>query len=129
MSRLSIVSGMNTLGEKVIRVPVRASRTARRTRRRAGHEVHRFGVGARVPRVRTPADEDDLGAVADVLDLADLLREDRARVVAPHALGVAAIQHREADVGVQPAFRIEHELGIGGEPGRELEAGRLGDLP
>ena len=48
-------------------------------------------------------------------------------VVAPQALGVAAVEDREAHRRVEPALRREHELGIGGEAGCEDEALRLGD--
>ena len=89
----------------------------------------RLDLGARSTRRSSAGPTSTTSAPSPtLLDLADLLREDRAGVVAAEALGVGAVEHREADVRVEPALGVEHELGVDREPGRELEAGGLGDL-
>ena len=78
-----------------------------------------------VPRGGAAADVDDLGAVVDLLGAGrrDALGEHRAGVVAAEALGVGAVEDREAQAGVEPALGVERELGVDREPGREREAG------
>ena len=49
-------------------------------------------------------------------------------IVAAEALGVAAVEHREAQRRVEPALGVEGELGVDREAGGQREAARLGDL-
>ena len=73
----------------------------------AGHERHRLDVRAAVPLGAAVADEHDLGTVLHDVGGGDLLRPDRARVVAAEALGVAAVHHGEAQGRVEPALRVD----------------------
>ena len=74
------------------------------------------------------ADLHDLRAGARLDGGRDLLREARAGVVPAEALGIGPVEDGEAHVRVEPSLRIEHELGVGGEPGGQREAACLRDL-
>ena len=113
------------------RTPARTSATAPadlRAAARARHERRRADRRAGVPRRRLVADEDDLGAVAGVAGAADALREVGARVVAPEALGVGAVEDREAQRRVEPAVGLQGPLGVDRQAGGQREAAGLGDV-
>ncbi len=101
------------------------SRTRRRLRAKrslAAEQYFRLDVRAGVPRRRPTTDEHHFGAVADVADLADVLRKDGAGIVAPESFGVAAIEDREAHALVEPPLRVERELRVHRQPGCQREA-------
>src|SRR5690606_9149954 len=95
---------------------------------RARQQIHRVGAATGAPVRRRLADEDDLGAVLHVLRAGDLLGEVRARIVAAEAFGIAAVENRERERGVDPGRRVEDVSRMRGEPRREREAPRLADL-
>ena len=97
-------------------------------RRTAGHERHRFAVGAAVPLGAAVADEHHLGTVLHDVGGGDLLGPDRARVVAAEILCVAAVHHREVQRRVEPALGPTGVLGVDGEARCEGEAALLGHL-
>ena len=74
------------------------------------------------------ADEDHLRAVAGVAGAGHLLGEVGAGVVAAEQLGVGSIHHREAHRRVEPAERVERELGVDRQPRREHVPRCLGDV-
>ena len=97
-----------------------------RTGRRQQHG--RFLRGAGVPLGGSMSDEHHLGTVEHHVGGGDLLGPHSTGVVAAQALGVAAVEHREPQRGMQPTLRVADVLGVDGEPRGEREALPLGDL-
>ena len=53
--------------------------------------------------------------------------QDRSRIIPAESLGIGSVEHGEMEIGMDPALRIEHELGVDGESGSQDEATLFGD--
>ncbi len=121
------VTSSATPGSWPRRTPASTSPTGPAGPRPARQQAGRVHIRPRVPLRGAPAHQDDLGAVTDIPVLADLLREDRARIVAAQARAASLrSSDREAHAGVEPRVGLLGELGVDGQPRRQVEAPLLG---